>query len=91
MTPAVRYDWKSRLYFSEFNLPISSQNAAGKLDLFVAYRSLDQRWSASVFALNVTDEQIRSNVLVVSALLGSLALAQYQPARQVGVSLGYHF
>ncbi len=91
VTPAARYDWKSRVFFSEFNLPISSQNAAGKLDLFVTYKSADRRWSASVFALNVTDEQVRSNVLVVSALLGSLALAQYQPARQVGVSLGYHF
>lgn len=91
VTAAARYAWKSRLYFSEFNLPISSQSAAGKLDLFLTYKSLNQRWSAGVFALNATGQQVRSNVLVVSALLGSLALAQYQPARQVGVSFGYHF
>ncbi|MGA0600632.1 TonB-dependent receptor [Caulobacter sp. KR2-114] len=91
VTPGVQYDWKSRLYFSEFNLPISSQATAGKLNLFVNYKSPDGRWMASVFALNAADAHVRSNVLVVSALLGSLALAQYQPGRQVGVSVGYHF
>jgi iron complex outermembrane receptor protein len=79
------------LYFSEFNIPISSQKAVGRLNLSVNYRSDDGRWTAGIFAQNVTDEQVRSNVLVVSALLGSLAVAQYQPGRQLGASLGYRF
>ncbi len=91
LTYGARYDWKSKLYFSEFNIPVSSQDAVGKLDLHLRYASSDKRWSASVFALNVTDEAIRNNVLVYSALLGSRAMAQYSPGRQVGVSLGYHF
>ncbi len=91
VTLGGRYDWKSRIYFSEFNIPISSQSAVGKLDLFLNYKSLDQRWTASLFALNATDEQVKGNVVVVSALLGSLAVATYQPGRQVGISIGYHF
>lgn len=84
-------DWKSRIHFSEFNIPISSQSNVGRLDLFLNYRSRDERWSASLFARNVTNEQIKSNVTVVSALLGSLAVAQYQPSRQIGFAVGYRF
>lgn len=91
LTLGGRYAWKSRLYFSEFNTAVASQEEVGKLDLFVNYKSRDGLWTASLFALNVTDEAVKSNVLVISDLLGSLALGQYQPARQVGVSLGYHF
>jgi iron complex outermembrane receptor protein len=91
VTPGLRYDWKDKIYFSEFNIPISSQGAAGKLDLFVNYKSTGGRWTASLFALNVTDEEIKSNVTVVSSVVASLALGQYQPGRQVGVSIGYHF
>jgi iron complex outermembrane receptor protein len=87
----ARVDWKSRIYFSEFNIPISSQKAVAKLDLFMNFKSRDERWTASLFALNATDEQVRANVVVVSDLLGSLGVAQYQPGRQVGVSVGYHF
>ncbi|MBU1377051.1 MAG: TonB-dependent receptor [Alphaproteobacteria bacterium] len=91
ITFGARYDYKSRLYFSEFNIPVSSQKAVGKLDLSVNFKSEDRRWNASAFVTNATDEQARSNVIVVSRSLGSLALGQYQPGRQIGVSLGYHF
>ncbi|KKW91546.1 TonB-dependent receptor [Sphingobium chungbukense] len=91
ITLGARYDWKSKLYFSEFNIPVSSQAAAGKLNLSLNYESADRRVTASLFAKNVTNKQVRSNVIVVSALIGSLALSQYQPPRQIGASFGYHF
>lgn len=90
-TVGGRYDWKSRRYFSEFNTPISAQKAQGTLDLFLNYKSEDKRWTGSLFARNVTNELVKSNVVIVSALLGSLAVTQYQPSRQVGASIGYHF
>lgn len=90
-TLGARYDWKSTLYFSEFNTPISAQEDVGKLDLNAIYATDDGRWTFSVFALNVTDEQVKSNVLIVSALLGSVAVTQYQPARQIGVSMSHRF
>ncbi len=91
ITLSARYDWKSRLFFDPFNLPISSQGPAGKLDLSVNYASEDDRWTASVFALNATDAVIKNHVIVVSALLGSLALGGLAPGREVGISAGYHF
>jgi len=91
VTVGGRYDWKSRVYFNEFNTRLSSQKAIGKLNLFLRYTSNDQRWNASLFALNVTDKQVKENVTVVSALIGSLGVARYQPARQFGLSLGYRY
>lgn len=91
ITPGGRFDYKSRIYFSEFNIPVSSQDGNGRLNLYVNYKSGDSRWTGSIFALNVTDKLVKSNVVVVSANLGSLAVTQYQPGRQVGASLGYRF
>jgi iron complex outermembrane receptor protein len=91
VTPSVRYSWKSKIYFSEFNIPISSQGSAGKLDLFLNYKSDNDRWTASLFALNATDKLVRSNVTVVSTGLASMALGKFQPGRQVGASIGYRF
>lgn len=91
VTLGARYDWKSKVYFSEFNIPISSQKAIGKVDLSINYKTDDGRWTASVFAINATNEQVKSNVLIVSALLGSLGVTWYQPSRQFGASIGYHF
>ena len=91
LTLGSRYDWKDDIFFSEFNIPVSGQKAAGKLDLSVRFEDESRRWNASVFATNVTDEKIRSNVLVVSAVLGSLGLANLQPGRQIGASISYKY
>ncbi|MDP3747683.1 MAG: TonB-dependent receptor [Phenylobacterium sp.] len=91
LTFSGRYDWKARRYFSEFNLPINSQAAAGRLDLAVNYASQDERFTASLFARNVTDKRVRSQEYVISAILGSLAIGQFAPGRQIGASLGYRF
>ena len=86
-----RYDWTSRVYFSEFNIPIASQNSAGKSFVDLRYTSPGERWSAGLYARNLTNAAIRNNVTVVSAVLGSLALATLQPGREVGISAGVHF
>jgi iron complex outermembrane receptor protein len=91
LTPSVRYNWKSQIFFTEFNIPISAQKSVGKVDLMLNYKSGSGRWTGSLFATNVTNEQVRSNVTVVSTAVASIALAKYQPGRQVGLSLGYHF
>jgi iron complex outermembrane recepter protein len=91
VTAGGRYDWKSVTYFSEFNLPVTSQGAVGKLDLSVNYVSGDGHWTAGVFGLNVTDERIKSNAVVLPPILGALAVASINPGRQVGLSIGYKF
>lgn len=91
LTPSARYDWKSRMFFSEFNTDISSQKAVGRLDLNLLYKAANGRWTGSIFATNVTNRQIKNNVLIVSGVLGSLADANYRPSRQIGISFGYRF
>ena len=91
LTGGAQYDWKSRLYFSEFNLPIASQGAVGRLNLTLTYLSPNERWSVGAYARNVTNKTIKTSEIVVSSLLGSLALAEYQPGREVGLSFHYKF
>lgn len=91
LTYGARWDWSSREFFNEFNTSISSQDSVSTIDLNLNYVSADNRWRASLYALNATDETVRSNVIIVSALLGSLGLAQLDPGRQVGASIGYRF
>lgn len=91
ITLGARYDFKSRVYFSEFNIPVTSQAAAGRLDLTLSYKSEDGRWTGGLYARNLFDKRVLGQAYVVSATLGSLALGQYQPGRQIGVSAGYRF
>ncbi|MDB6042281.1 MAG: TonB-dependent receptor [Gammaproteobacteria bacterium] len=85
------YDWKSRVYFSEFNLPVSSQRAAGTFNLNVNYSDAGGHWQAGLYARNITDEKIIGNVLVVSALLGSQALGELNPGRELGFTFRYSY
>jgi iron complex outermembrane recepter protein len=91
LTFGGRVDYKSRVFFSEFNIPISAQDSSAKADLSFRYHSADTRWTASLFATNVTNATTKSNVLITSALLGSVAVAEVLPGRQLGASIGYLF
>ena len=81
------YNWRSKLYFNEFNLNIASQKANGRLNMNLMYRNDANTLSFGVFARNLTDETVKASDIVVSSLLGSLSLAEYQPGREIGVSL----
>lgn len=91
ITLGGRYDYASKRYFNEFNLPVVTQKATGRLDLNATYKSDNGKWSAGLFATNVTNEVIKNGTLVVSAVLGSVSLASLEPGRQVGMSFGFHF
>ena len=86
LTSSAEYTWKSRLYYNEFNLPIASQDSVGRINLSLVYDNPDGTWSVGAYARNVTDETVRSNVTVVSALLGSLAIGTLEPGREIGLS-----
>ena len=91
VTADAAYDWKSRTYYSEFNLGVASQPAVGILKLDLNYLSEDGAWAAGLYAHNLTDERVYGNVLVVSALLGSLALGELDPGREIGLTLRRRF
>lgn len=91
LTAGAQYDWKSTTYFSEFNLPITSQASVGKLNLTLNYQEPNQRWSVGVYARNVTNATVKNEVLTISALADSLALARLDPGREVGLSFHYKY
>jgi iron complex outermembrane recepter protein len=87
VTPGGRYYWQDTEYFSEFNLPLVSQRAVGRVDISADLLTTDEKWRVSLFARNLTNEVVRSDVLVVATTLGSPALATLEPGRFVGVSV----
>jgi iron complex outermembrane receptor protein len=91
LTAGAEFNWKSKTYFSEFNIPISSQGAVGRLNLSLNYQGPDQRWSVGAYARNVTNAAVKNDVLVISALVDSLAFARLDPGREVGVSFHYKY
>jgi iron complex outermembrane receptor protein len=91
LTVGATYNWKSTTYFSEFNLPLVSQGPVSKLNLTLIYQSPDQRWSVGAYARNVTDATVKNDVLVISAVVDSLAFARLDPGREVGLSFHYKY
>lgn len=86
-----RYNWQSRVFYTEFNLPVSTQKAVGRIDLTLDFESADKLWNASVFVNNVADKSVVNNVIVASATLSSAALANLDPGRRIGASLTRRF
>ena len=91
LTAGAEYNYKSTTYFSEFNLPISSQGPVGRLNLTLIYESPDHRWSVGAYGRNVTNAAVKNDVLVISALVDSLAFARIDPGREVGLSFHYKY
>ena len=91
LTLGGRYYWKDRIYFSEFNLPIASQEAVGRFDLSLTYASPDDRWQIGAFARNLTDERVFNSIRVVSALLNSASLGRLDAGREIGVTVRTKF
>lgn len=91
LTLGGRYYWKSKTYFTEFNLPVSGQGAVGRVDLSLNYESQDKLWEAGLFARNLTNEEVVQRSRTVSALLNSASLGQLDPGRDIGVSLRRRF
>lgn len=91
LTLAARYDWKSRVYFSEFNLPLISQAASGRLSAYANYDLPGGHWQLGVYGRNLTNEHTFNSMDVSSAVLNSVALATIEPLREFGFELHYRY
>lgn len=91
LTAALRYDWKSRTYFSEFNLPLVSQPAAGRLSGYVNYDLPGGVFQVGVYGRNLTDERTLGSKVVGSAGINSITMGTLGPRREFGVSLHGRF
>lgn len=79
----------SRIYFREFNLPLDSQEAYGRLNLNLIWDSPDGRYTARAWMTNVTDEAYLST-LGTSDNFGARYI-NWAPPRQFGLELTSRF
>jgi iron complex outermembrane receptor protein len=92
-TLTTRADWsyKSQMYFSEFRRDSVGQPSYSLLDMSLTYAPGDERYYASVFGTNLTDEKVWTNVSVNTAVLGFTRATDINTPRTFGVRGGYRF
>jgi len=93
-TWSLRGDWsyRSRVYFTSFNVDQHSQSGYHKLDARVIYESADQDWSIEGYVQNITNKDVLSTLLVLPAPFGSdVPLGLYAPPRTYGLRIGVSF
>lgn len=79
----------SKLYFREFNLPLDSQDAYGRLNLNLIWDSPDERYTLRAWATNLTDEAYLST-MGTSDNFGARFI-NWAPPRQYGLELTARF
>ena len=66
LTFAADLAYRSEQFFSEFNDPVEGTGAYTLLDARVSYQPANERWTASVWGKNLTDELVESGSFPVS-------------------------
>lgn len=86
---SARYDWKSRVFFSEFNLRANSQASTGRLSASANYTTPNGKWKVGLYGRNLTDERIYNSQLVYASVLNSIIVGNLEPRREFGIQLSY--
>jgi iron complex outermembrane receptor protein len=81
----VNYAWQDEMPWAHTN--VSWEDSYGLLDARVSLAPVDSAWSVSVWGKNLTDEDVRANV--IEFLGGDVGL--YAPPRTYGVDLTWRF
>jgi iron complex outermembrane receptor protein len=89
LTFSVDLSYKSEQFFSEFNDPVEGTGAFTLLDARVSYRAANDRWTASVWGKNLTDELVEAGSFAVS--LSRTIGRTFLPPRTYGVTFDYQF
>ncbi len=82
--------YSSRVYFTEFNELSTSQKGVATVDVSLLYES-DSGWRASLFAKNIGNEKIASNLFVAAMATGYAINGGFKAPRTYGVRVGYSF
>jgi iron complex outermembrane receptor protein len=90
-TPRFQTQFQGKTYYRVFNTEFDSQDPFAKYDAKLMWRSEDERFSAEVFGVNLSDEDVLNSVLTGSQLTGGQALGQFTPPRTYGVKLGINY
>jgi iron complex outermembrane receptor protein len=79
----------SHVYFSPFNNLTNSQDAYTLTNVILRYDSAGNRWFASAFVNNLTNNLVVAGTNVVSGTVGAFANATLLPPRTYGIKIGY--
>jgi len=103
-TPRFATQFQGLTYYRVFNayhglpknpnllyLTDDKQDPFIKYDAKIMWRSEDERFTAEVFGVNLSDKDVLNNVVVGSALSGGQAFGQYQPPRTYGIKFGINY
>lgn len=90
-TPRFQTQYQGKTYYRVFNTDFDSQNPFIKYDAKIMWRSEDDRFSAEVFGVNLSDEDVLNSVFIGSQLSGGQAFGQYQAPRTYGIRIGVNY
>jgi iron complex outermembrane receptor protein len=79
--------YKGDHYFSEFNNPELSQDAYTLVDMSLKFTAADEKWSATLWGKNLTDELVESGNFPLAT--GLVTAQTFLPPRTWGVSLKF--
>ena len=81
----VNYTWQDDMPWAHTN--VAWEDDFGLLDARISLAPVDAPWSVGIFGRNLTDEDVKANVI---EFLGGVA-ALYSPPRTYGVDLSWSF
>lgn len=83
--------YRSRSYFTPFNVDYVSQPAFAKVNAFLNWTSTDERVNGSLFVKNLTNKTTIGSAYVSSALFGFPINGYLEEPRTYGIRVGYQF
>lgn len=89
ITLAADVSYKDEQFFSEFNNDVEGTDSYTLVDASLNWTSADERWSASLWGKNLTDEFVEAGSFTVS--LSRTVGRTYLPPRTYGLTVGYNF
>ncbi|QTH20934.1 TonB-dependent receptor [Rhizorhabdus wittichii] len=81
--------WTGKVYFTEFNENLLSQDAVATVDASLQYESEDGHWRASLFGKNLTNRKIVANKFIAAQTTGFALNGGFKPPRTYGLRVGY--
>lgn len=91
VTPRFDFTWEDDTYFRTFNKGLDKQKAFYTLNLKGSWKSADGRYSIEGGVDNLTDVDIKNNVITGPLIAGSPVLAFYRPPRTWSIRFGWRW
>lgn len=91
LTPRLQYSWEDDTYFRTFNRELDLQKAFHMADVKITWKSADARYTIEAGVDNVTDVDVRNNIITGPLIAGAPVLGFYRPPRTWSVRVGWRW